>query len=115
MLEKNSYHLETKMDGERCQVHVQRTAKDTEFKYFSRGCKDDLTKVFGASDRDGLFSPFFHCQLSGEVKDAIFDGEMMVWDVEENTYLKKCELISRDSVYFYACEFIVYIKKFVLS
>lgn len=89
MLEKHAYYLETKMDGERCQVHV----KGTEFKYFSRGCKDDLTKVFGSNSSTGLFSPFFHGQLSGEVQNAIFDGEMMVWDVEENAFLKKCKFI----------------------
>lgn len=78
------------MDGERCQVHVN----GTEFKYFSRGCKDDLTQVFGSNSRSGLFSPFFHRQLSGEVKNAIFDGEMMVWDIKDEIFLKKCELSS---------------------
>ena len=88
MLAENGYYLETKMDGERCQVHVN----GTEFKYFSRGCKDDLTQVFGSSNRNGLFSPFFYGQLNtGEVKNAIFDGEMMVWDNEDDSFLKKCK------------------------
>lgn len=89
MLAKNDYYLETKMDGERCQVHVD----GTQFKYFSRGCKDDLTHVFGSSNCNGLFSPFFHRQLNAEVKNAIFDGEMMVWDNVEDSFLKKCKFI----------------------
>lgn len=87
MLARNDYYLETKMDGERCQVHVN----GTEFKYYSRGCKDDLTEVFGSTGRTGLFSPFFYGQLNRDVKNAIFDGEMMVWDNEENSMLKKSE------------------------
>lgn len=88
MLAKDRYYLETKMDGERCQVHVN----GTQFKYFSRSGKDDdFTPIFGSSDRNGLFSPFFYRQLTGEVENAIFDGEMMVWDNEENSFLKKCE------------------------
>lgn len=89
MLAKNDYYLETKMDGERCQVHVD----GTQFKYFSRGGKDDFTQTFGSSNVNGTFSPFFHRQLSAEVKNAIFDGEMMVWDNVDDTFLKKCEFI----------------------
>lgn len=77
------------MDGERCQVHVN----GIDFKYYSRGCKDDLTVTFGSSNTNGLFSPFFHRQLSSEVKNAIFDGEMMVWDSDEEIFLKKCNFI----------------------
>lgn len=77
------------MDGERCQVHVD----GTQFRYFSRGGKDDLTNAFGSSYVNGTFSPFFHRQLTDEVKNVIFDGEMMVWDTVDNTFLKKCELI----------------------
>lgn len=87
MLAKNDYYLETKMDGERCQVHVD----GTQFKYFSRGCKDDLTQTFGSSNVNGTLSPFFYRQLSDEVKNVIFDGEMMVWDNVDDTFLKKCE------------------------
>lgn len=88
MLEENDYYLETKMDGERCQAHIN----GTEFKYYSRGCKDDLTNVFGSSDRNGLYSPFFYSRLKKNVQNAIFDGEMMVWDKEEEILLKKCEI-----------------------
>lgn len=85
MLSEHNYYLETKMDGERCLLHIN----GTEFKYFSRGCKDENTAIFGASSTTGLYSPFMYHQLKGAVKNAIFDGEMMVWDREEETFSKK--------------------------
>lgn len=91
MLIENDYYLETKMDGERCQLHVQ----GTEFKYFSRSCREDgLTKAFGASgatSSGGLYSPFLYLQLNGKIKSAIFDGEMMVWDRQDEIFCKKGE------------------------
>lgn len=90
MLTEHDYYLETKMDGERIQVHVN----GKEFKYFSRGGKDeDLTKIFGSTDSDGLYSPFFYGQINRAVRNAIFDGEMMVWDKEEEILLKKSKYL----------------------
>lgn len=85
LLSKNVFYLETKMDGERCQLHMN----GTEFKYFSRNCKDDNTSIFGATSTTGLYSPFLFHKLNGKVKNAIFDGEMMVWDRESDCFLKK--------------------------
>lgn len=85
MLSENVYYVETKMDGERIQLHLN----GTQFKYFSRSCKDELTNIFGASNTTGLYSPFFYEQLNGNIQNAIFDGEMMVWDREADIYLKK--------------------------
>lgn len=87
MLSEHDYYLETKMDGERCQVHIS----GTELKYFSRACKDELTNIFGANSSTGLYSPFLCHQLNGAVKNAIFDGEMMVWDREDGVFCKKCK------------------------
>lgn len=78
------FFLETKMDGERCQIHVNTNAdaNTTEFKYFFRGnTKYDLENMFGtSSNADGKFSQFFRSRLNKDMKNAIFDGEMMVWD-----------------------------------
>lgn len=91
MLSQNVYYLETKMDGERCQLHVN----GTQFKYFSRQCKeDDLTRIFGATSTTGLYSPFLYHKLNGKVRNAIFDGEIMVWDREAECFLKKGMIIS---------------------
>ncbi|XP_055298259.1 DNA ligase 4 [Sitodiplosis mosellana] len=87
MLSKHAYYLETKMDGERYQLHVN----GTEFKYFSRNCKEEMTQIFGANSTTGLYSPYLYHQLNGKVRNAIFDGEMMVWDREAETFLKKAE------------------------
>lgn len=94
MLAENDYYLETKMDGERCQVHIN----GLDFKYFSRGGKDELTTVFGSDTISGLYSPFFYEQINRSVKNAIFDGEMMVWDREEEILLKKCKFFSPSKV-----------------
>lgn len=100
MLIEHEYYLETKMDGERCQLHV----RGTEFKYFSRNCKeDDLTKSFGASGElssGGLYSPYLYLQLNGRIKSAIFDGEMMVWDRQDEIYCKKGTYIFHTSKHF---------------
>lgn len=89
MLKQHGYYLETKMDGERCQLHVN----GTQFKYISRQCKDDyMTRIFGATSTTGLFSPKMYQQLNGKVRNAIFDGEMMVWDRVTETFLKKGNL-----------------------
>lgn len=85
MLTENDYFLETKMDGERCMLHIN----GTEFKYFSRNCREDFTKTFGANNRSGLYSPILHHHLNGNIDTAIFDGEMMVWDCKEKIFLKK--------------------------
>ena len=37
----------------------------------------------------GLYSPYLYDQLKGKVRNAIFDGEIMVWDREADDYLKK--------------------------
>lgn len=86
MLKDHVYYLETKMDGERCQLHIS----GTEFKYFSRSCLEDgLTKIFGENSTTGLYSPWLYHHLKGKVRDVIFDGEIMVWDTVNETYLKK--------------------------
>lgn len=90
MLSQHIYYLETKMDGERCQLHFN----GTQFKYFSRQCKeDDLTRIFGATSTTGLYSPFLYHKLKGKVQNAIFDGEIMVWDREAECFLKKGTII----------------------
>lgn len=86
-LTKDEYYLETKMDGERCHIHI--SGKD--YKYFSRSCHDESTKVFGCDFSGGLFSPVLHRLLGRKFESAIFDGEMMVWDRETKVYVSKTE------------------------
>lgn len=90
LLKDGDYYLETKMDGERFHVHI----KDKQFRYFTRNCNEDFTKKFGNNHCDGLFSPTFHRLLNERVKNAIFDGEMMVWHRQDGKFLTKAENIS---------------------
>lgn len=95
LFSKDNYYLETKMDGERCQAHIN----GTEFKYFSRNCKE-ITKTFGATSNTGLYSPFLYKQLNESVKSAILDGEMMVWDNIDGVFSKKGKMKFENSIVF---------------
>lgn len=75
MLSQHEYFLETKMDGERFHIHV----KGNEFKYFSRSCNEDFTTNFGSDPSGGRYSPLLYRVLNGKIRNAILDGEMMVW------------------------------------
>ncbi|TMW43095.1 hypothetical protein DOY81_011824 [Sarcophaga bullata] len=67
--------METKMDGERFQLHY----KDNRFKYISRNGVD-YTESFGSSydDENKLTSKLKHLLPIG-MTSIILDGEMMVW------------------------------------
>lgn len=75
ILGQHEYYLETKMDGERFHIHV----KGNEFQYFSRSCNDDFTPNFGSDSSGGRYSPLLYRVLNGKIRNAILDGEMMVW------------------------------------
>ncbi|XP_039278065.1 DNA ligase 4 [Nilaparvata lugens] len=79
------YHfLETKWDGERCQLHYN--AGD--FKYFSRN-GFEYTDSFGPNDRIGSITPRLCKQLSPMVESVILDGEMMGWNTKLKTFGSK--------------------------
>lgn len=88
MLQKHEYYLETKMDGERFHIHIN----GNEFKYFSRSCNEDFTKHFGSNSTSGNYSPRLKQVLNEKVTNAILDGEMMVWDREDQLFHTKCKL-----------------------
>lgn len=90
LMSQNEYYLETKMDGERILLHI----KDKEFRYYSRDLIHACTSVFGSDTSGGNFSPVIHKHLDKSVRNAIFDGEMMVWNREEQVYHAKAEFKS---------------------
>lgn len=95
LLSQHEYFVETKMDGERCQVHID----GMQFKYFSRNSKeDDFTSKFGCDSTCGTFSPDFFRLLSKNLRNAIFDGEMMVWNRDEEIFLTKAENMAAKNV-----------------
>lgn len=86
LLSKNDFYSETKMDGERFQIHI----KNGEFRYFSRN-GFDFTKTYGNSRHDGSLSPSINSLFLMDVRNLILDGEMMVWNKANQTYHTKGE------------------------
>ncbi|KAM4794698.1 DNA ligase 4 [Rhinophrynus dorsalis] len=79
-----SFYIETKLDGERMQMH-----KDGDvYKYFSRN-GFDYTQQFGASPLEGSLTPFVHNVFTMNVQNCILDGEMMAYNPNTQTYMQK--------------------------
>lgn len=80
-------YMETKMDGERFQLHYQ----NDRFKYFSRN-GIDYTESFGSSyDQDNKLTSKLQNLLPIGMTSIILDGEMMVWNTFHNKYHEKGE------------------------
>ncbi|KAI6661708.1 DNA ligase 4-like [Oopsacas minuta] len=84
LTEGQMFYVETKFDGDRMQLH-----KDgTDYKYFSRSSKD-YTSSFGASSTDGSFTPQIHSAFKPEISCCILDGEMVGYDVTDDSFVPK--------------------------
>lgn len=81
LLDANEYYLETKMDGERCQIHID----GDRYQYFSRN-GTDFTEKYGCDSRSGNFTPMLARLLGSHIQSIILDGEMMVWNREEQSF-----------------------------
>ncbi|XP_051915152.1 DNA ligase 4 [Hippocampus zosterae] len=78
------FYIETKLDGERVQLH-----KDGDvYKYFSRNAFD-YTQQFGGSPRQGSLTPHIHGVFRSHVVNCILDGEMMAYDPSAKTFMQK--------------------------
>lgn len=80
-LNANEYYLETKMDGERCHIHM----KGNQFRYYSRNF-NEFTTSYGSDPSGGSFTPILAGLLRSNVDSVILDGEMMVWNRDEQMY-----------------------------
>lgn len=79
-----SFYIETKLDGERMQMH-----KDGDvYKYFSRNGYD-YTHQFGASPLEGSLTPFIHNVFKSNFQNCILDGEMMAYNPSTETFMQK--------------------------
>lgn len=85
-MESDVLYLETKMDGERFQLHYARGR----FKYISRKGAD-YTKSFGDSYESGTLTPHLRPLLPLGMESIILDGEMMIWDTQQLRYREKGE------------------------
>lgn len=80
-------YMETKMDGERFQLHY----KDNRFKYISRNGVD-YTERFGSSfEEENKLTCKLKNFLPIGMQSIILDGEMMVWDSVQRKYREKGE------------------------
>ncbi|XP_052863875.1 DNA ligase 4-like [Anopheles cruzii] len=88
LLQRATFWAETKMDGERFQLHKIGSS----FRYLSRN-GIDYSERFGASAEqlDGTLTPQIAPLFAPTVDSVILDGEMMVYDRRELRYRDKCE------------------------
>ncbi|XP_065089614.1 DNA ligase 4-like [Ochlerotatus camptorhynchus] len=88
MLKKDEFWLETKMDGERFQIHKEGQV----YKYFSRNSYE-YSRIFGenSNQHGSTLTPYLSNLLAVNVNSVILDGEMMVFDKSELVYRDKSE------------------------
>uniref|UniRef100_A0A3P9LD70 DNA ligase n=1 Tax=Oryzias latipes TaxID=8090 RepID=A0A3P9LD70_ORYLA len=78
------FYVETKLDGERIQLH-----KDGDvYKYFSRNAFE-YTQQFGGSPLEGSLTPYIHNVFKSHVANCILDGEMMAYNPTTETFMQK--------------------------
>ncbi|XP_003477632.1 DNA ligase 4 [Cavia porcellus] len=83
-MKQQSFYIETKLDGERMQMH-----KDGDvYRYFSRNGYN-YTDQFGASPNEGSLTPFIHKAFKTDVQTCILDGEMMAYNPNTQTFMQK--------------------------
>lgn len=78
------HYVETKMDGERFQLHY----KERTFKYYSRN-GNDYSTIYGDAPENGHYTSLIMKQFSPELSSCILDGEMMGWQRDKNTFVQK--------------------------
>jgi len=84
LMGNQSFYIETKIDGERMQLHKQGDC----FMYFSRSA-NDYTHVFGSNATAGVLTPHIACCFLSSVHSCILDGEMVVVDKTTDIWLSK--------------------------
>ncbi|KAK3510421.1 hypothetical protein QTP70_005919 [Hemibagrus guttatus] len=83
-MENQVFYIETKLDGERIQLH-----KDGDvYKYYSRN-SFEYTQHFGASPLEGSITPYIHNVFKSNVVSCILDGEMMAYNPATETFMQK--------------------------
>ncbi|KAI8918184.1 ATP dependent DNA ligase domain-containing protein [Powellomyces hirtus] len=80
-----TFWIETKLDGERMQMHMRRTSSGCEFGWWSRNATD-YTPDYGASDKEGSLAPYIYELFPPTVKNVILDGELMAYNTETQIY-----------------------------
>uniref|UniRef100_A0A182SES6 DNA ligase (ATP) n=1 Tax=Anopheles maculatus TaxID=74869 RepID=A0A182SES6_9DIPT len=88
LLRRDTYWCETKMDGERFQMHWDGIS----FQYYSRN-GHDYSDAFGrtADQVGGTLTPMLATLLAPSTRNLILDGEMMVFDRRDLRFRDKCD------------------------
>lgn len=73
--------VETKLDGERIQLHYLKAVDQPQFRYWSRQ-GTEYTFLYGRSPSEGSLTPTIFKQhgVPENVESAVFDGEMVTFD-----------------------------------
>ncbi|SCV68522.1 BQ2448_643 [Microbotryum intermedium] len=74
--------IEEKFDGERIQVHKEGDM----YTYYSRK-STNYTYLYGKNPQEGSITPFIHEHFHRDVKEAVLDAEMLVWDPQNSAYV----------------------------
>nr|XP_023667131.1 DNA ligase 4 [Paramormyrops kingsleyae] len=83
-MNNQTFYIQTKLDGERIQMH-----KDGDvYKYFTRN-SFEYTQQFGTSPLEGSLTPFIHNVFKCHVNRCILDGEMMAYNPTTDTFMQK--------------------------
>ncbi|XP_055965459.1 DNA ligase 4 [Sorex fumeus] len=83
-MKHQSFYIETKLDGERMQLHKNGDV----YEYFSRNGYN-YTSQFGASPEEGSLTPFIHGAFHTDIRVCILDGEMMAYNPHTQTFMQK--------------------------
>ncbi|XP_028810741.1 DNA ligase 4 isoform X2 [Denticeps clupeoides] len=80
----NAFFIETKLDGERIQLH-----KDGDvYKYYTRN-SFEYSQQFGSSPLEGSLTPHIHKVFKPHVVNCILDGEMMAYNPTTEAFMQK--------------------------
>ncbi|XP_071941905.1 DNA ligase 4-like [Antedon mediterranea] len=86
LMEHKPFFIETKVDGERMQLH-----KDGDkYKYFSRR-SHEYSHVFGEDSYSGTFTQYAAKYFKSDVKSCILDGEVIAYNPETKAFMSKGE------------------------
>ncbi|KAK3736164.1 hypothetical protein QZH41_015551 [Actinostola sp. cb2023] len=84
LMDHQTFYIEEKVDGERMQLHKDNNS----YKYYSRSA-NEYTHVFGENPKQGHLTPHIADYFDSTTKSCILDGEMVVYDSQNDVFLTK--------------------------
>ena len=84
LMKHQEFFIETKIDGERIQLHK----KGDQYAYFSRNA-NNFSEIFGSSKLCGTFTPYISMLFKTGIQTCILDGEMVAFNTEAKHFVLK--------------------------